>query len=54
MQSTSCEMPDWMKHKLELRLQGEISITSDGQMTPPLWHKGKRTKEPLAENERGD
>ena len=29
MQSTSCEMPDWMKHKLESRLQGEISITSD-------------------------
>ena len=29
MQSTSCEMPDWMKHKLESRLQGEISIISD-------------------------
>ena len=29
MQSTSCEMPDWMKHKLESRLLGEISITSD-------------------------
>ena len=36
MQSTSCEMPDWMKHKLESRLQGEISITSDMQMTPLL------------------
>ena len=36
MQSTSCEMPGWMKHKLESRL-GEISITSDMQMTPPLW-----------------
>ena len=36
MQSTSCEMPDWMKHKLESRLPGEISITSDMQMTPPL------------------
>ena len=35
MQSTSCEMPGWMKHKLELRLLGEISITSDMQMTPP-------------------
>ena len=35
MQSTSCEMPDWMKHKLKSRLQGEISITSDMQMTPP-------------------
>ena len=41
MQSTSCEMPDWMKHKLELRLLGEISITSDMQMTPPLRHKVK-------------
>ena len=42
MQSTSYEMPDWMKHKLESRLQGEISITSDMQMTPPLWQKAKR------------
>ena len=33
MQSTSCEMLDWMKHKLESRLLGEISITSDMQMT---------------------
>ena len=32
----------WMKHKLESRLQGEISITSDMQMTPPLWQKAKR------------
>ena len=37
MQSTSCEMPGWMKHKVESRLPGEISITSDMQMTPPLW-----------------
>ena len=37
MQSTSCEMLGWMKHKLESRLLGEISITSDTQMTPPLW-----------------
>ena len=36
MQSTSCEMPGWMKHKLESRLLGEISITSDMQMIPPL------------------
>ena len=36
MQSTSCEMPGWMKHKLESRLLGEISITSDMQMTSPL------------------
>ena len=42
MQSTSCEMPGWMKHKLESRLLGEISITSDMQMTPPLWQKVKR------------
>jgi len=35
MQSTSCEMPSWMKHKLESRLLGEISITSDMQMIPP-------------------
>ena len=31
-----------MKHKLESRLPGEISITSDMQMTPPLWQKVKR------------
>ena len=30
-------MPCWMKHKLESRLPGEISITSDMQVTPPLW-----------------
>ena len=42
MQSTSCEMLGWMKHKLKSRLVGEISITSDKQMTPPLWQKGKR------------
>ena len=42
MQSTSCEMPSWMKHKLESRLLGEIPITSDMHMTPPLWQKAKR------------
>ena len=42
MQNTSCEMPGWMKHKLESRLPGEVSITSDMQMTPPLWQKAKR------------
>ena len=36
MQSTACEMLGWMKHKLESRLPGGISITSDIQMTPPL------------------
>ena len=34
----------WMKHKLESRLPGEISITSDMQMTPPLWQKVKNLK----------
>ena len=52
MQSTSCEMLGWMKHKLESRLPGEIIITSDMQMTPPLWQKVKRTKEPLDEGEK--
>ena len=42
MQSTSREMPGWMKHKLESRLPGEISITSDMQMTPFLWQKAKK------------
>ena len=42
MQSTSCEMLGWMKHKLKSRLSGEISITPDTQMTPPLWQKAKR------------
>ena len=43
MQSTSCEMPDWMKHKLESRLLGEISITSDFQVTPPLQQRVKKS-----------
>ena len=42
MQSTSCEILGWMKHKLESRLLREISITSDTQMTPSLWQKAKR------------
>ena len=42
MQSTSCEMLGWIKHKLESRLPGEIPITSDMQMTPPLLQKAKR------------
>ena len=41
IQSTSCEMLDWLKHKLESRLLGEISVTSDMQMTAPLWQKAK-------------
>ena len=42
IQSTSCEMPGWMKHKLESRFPGEISITSDMQMIASLWKKVKR------------
>ena len=42
MQSTSCEMSGVMKHKMESRLLGEISITSDMQMTPCLWQNGNR------------
>ena len=54
MQSTSCEMPGWIKHKLESRLLGEISITSDMQITPPLQQKKwRKTKALLDENERG-
>ena len=44
MQSTSCEMPGWMKHKLESRLLGEISIASDMQMTPPYCRKWRKIK----------
>ena len=42
MQSTSWETLGWKKHKLESRFPGEIPITSDMQMTPPLWQKVKR------------
>ena len=42
MQSTSYEIPGWVNDKLESRLPGEISTTSDMQMTPPLWQKVKR------------
>ena len=41
-QSTSCEMPGWMKHKLESRLLGEIPMTSDMQMPSHLWQKVKK------------
>ena len=48
MQNTSCKIPGWMKHKLESKLLGELSVTSDMQVTPPLWQKERRrTKEPL-------
>ena len=42
MQSTSWKIPGWMKHKLESRFPGEISITSDKHMTPPLRQKAKK------------
>ena len=42
MQSTSWETRGWKKHKLESRLLGEISITLDMQMIPPLWQQVKK------------
>ena len=54
MQGRSCEMLGWMKHKLESRKLGEISITSDMQMTPPYGRKWRGTKTPLDESERGE
>ena len=42
VQSTSCKMPGWMRHKLESRLPGEISITSDMHTTSPVRQKVKR------------
>ena len=42
MQSTSCEMLGCMKHKLESRLLGQISIISDMQRTQSLWQKAKK------------
>ena len=53
MQSISCEMLGWMRHKLESRLPGEIPITSDMQMTATLWQKQRGTEEPLDESESG-
>ena len=50
MLSISCEMLGWMKHSLESRLPGEISITSD----MPYGRKGRGTKKPLDERERGE
>ena len=40
--TTSCEMPDFIKYKQASRFLGEISITSDAQIIPPLWQKMKR------------
>ena len=54
MQSTSWKKLGWMKHKLESRLLGEISITSDMQMTPAFGRKWRGTKKPLDESESGE
>ena len=54
MQSTSCEMPGWMNHKLRTRFPGKISTTSDIQMIPLYDQKRRGTKEPLDEGERGE
>ena len=54
MQSTSCKRPDWMKHKLESRLPGDVSIISAIQMTHPYGRKQRRAKGPLDESERGE
>ena len=54
MQSTSCEILGWLKHKLESRLQGKISITTDTQMTISYGRKQRETNESLDECERGE
>ena len=50
MYNTSCNIWGWIKHKLKSRLPGEISVTSDMQMTTPCGRKWRGTKEPLNEN----
>ena len=54
IESTSCQMPGWMNHKLESRLPGEISTTSDMQMIPPYCRKWRGTEEPLDGGEKGE
>ena len=54
MQSTSREMPGWMKHKMESRLVGEILVTTDMQMTPHYGRKQRGTEEPQDESDRGE
>ena len=54
MQSTSCEMPHSLNHKLESRVPGEISTTSDMQMIPHSWQTMKKMKESLDKSERGE
>ena len=53
LQSTSCKMMGWMKHKPESRLPGEISIMSDTEMIPPLWQKVKKNWRASWWSERG-
>ena len=43
MQSTLCEMPGWMNHKLQSRLPGEISVISDMQIIPLWWQEVKKS-----------
>ena len=50
----SCEMSGWMKHRLETRLPGEISVTSDMQVIPSNGRKPRETREHLDEGERGE
>ena len=52
LQSASCEMLGWKKHKLKSRLPAEISITSDMRMIPPYGRMPRGSKEPLDENEK--
>ena len=54
MQSTTCEMQDWVNHKLESRLPGKITTTSYMQMIPFSGRKLRGTKEPFDEDERGE
>ena len=54
MESTPCKKLGRMKQKLESRLPGEISITSDMQMTPRYGRKWRGTEEPLDKSERGE
>ena len=54
MQSSTCKVPGWKKHKLESRSLREISITSDIEMIPTYGGKQRGTKEPLDEGERGE
>ena len=54
MQSTSCEMLGWRKHKLESRLLEEISITSDMQMTPPLMAESEEEVKNLLKKVKGE